>query len=78
MEVGDGTGTTGLPTKKPQGGCRCVLGGCSNMYDGYRMHEMTKVGAPGRFGWIQFIQTTVKGFQPIKRGKIYLCNGHFE
>ena len=79
MEEGFGTGAPWPPTKKPLDSCWCVLQGSSNtIYDKYSKAQNAENKCSVRYSCIQFIQITVKGFQPSKRSKIHLCSGHFD
>ena len=58
--MGDNEGPDPKRRKKAnKGGCRCVVGGCSNqMYDGFSIHECPSQPGKTRTEWIQFIQST--------------------
>ena len=74
-------GDSTLPTKKskPVGGCRCVVGGCSNtMYDGFSIHELPKQSGPVRRAWISFIKLNLSGFNANERAGVKVCSGHFD
>nr|XP_054770488.1 protein phosphatase 1 regulatory subunit 12B-like [Lytechinus pictus] len=75
----DSGGAVPKKKAKPEGGCRCVVGGCSNTnYDGFSIHELPKQKGSVRNGWINFIKLKRARFNANERVRVHVCSGHFD